>query len=775
EVNEDNTFGEFELEETVKQVLLEWGYGKETMINLREKVLEKQDSCPSDIAMIPQDDQEETTCVTMRVLCESLNRLWKGETSERREAESWSVSWRVLQCGSLTPSHLLGSWDPKGTKWRKGVLFKALTEAQNMQGERWLILVGPFSPPLLTVLNYLCQPSPTFTDEALHQVILGQHVRIILEVEDEEQLTPKLRVRCPILRVCVENMDTLRITKRAIQHMITDLHLLQTQEIVNDLTAMLKEGLASLSLPKTSEKCAADCICRLTRNRVTPNSSSPEVLEVMQQVIDLFHTARHPHLHKEVREGTYTPARLDSRSPAPSDAFLDYPNRVVATPELRAGLDLLPQLLDTSAPMILYCKPGQGLSTFLDMFEKNQAPATSVIRFKCTPLSTAEDLFSYMADALLPAPLQDTSSTPLLENTESETAEWVKGDRRVLPQDPLPVLAPGEGGFTVLVLEDVNLQQENNKASGTLWEVFRLIVECGEIVCPRTGTRYNLQRVVPMLALTCTTSPEAIVPQRILRHCIIMALPHNSSATCEHIIKVCLQDILSEMDDDRLIPDATRNATIALYEDLQGQTPSSLTPSTHRSLTTDAQEGDKPSLDKIQAEEKDIEEQDEGRSILENDIIVQEEGSAIISVKNNDDNHNVNTKDDDDVQLKKICADAKNENCDSVTPNLHHLLQMTEALRRNTQLLHMTVGQSGSFVFLEACRAYAGIFKQEDELRTRILKVIKRHFQEVDDQLAWWPGTTEEGKRMMIHSEDYNEFLKNVQASITCILYKSSQ
>lgn len=51
--------------------------------------------------------------------------------------------------------------------------------------------------------------------------------------------------------------------------------------------------------------------------------------------------------------------RLGSRSPAPSDAFLDYANRVVATPELQAALTLLPQLLDITCPILLYAKPGE--------------------------------------------------------------------------------------------------------------------------------------------------------------------------------------------------------------------------------------------------------------------------------------------------------------------------------------------------------------------------------------------------------------------------------
>ncbi|XP_068222067.1 dynein axonemal heavy chain 6-like [Palaemon carinicauda] len=605
EEQSENTFGTTDIEKTIKRVLLEWGFSKEIInfIGNRENVLERQDSCPSDIALIPQEDNDDDApCITeegmlgiqdslkemsqesdeeeqaqelsdygesilraalhmysllnihhsccimapsgvgkstvWKVLSESLNRLWSQEVSSTDTTEPRRVSWRVLHCGSFTPLNFLGSWDHNGTKWRKGVFFQALTEAENMKGERWLILVGPFPPSFFSALNYICQPKPTFKDEALHQVTLGHHVRIILELEDGSQMTDHIRVRCPVLRLKFEEEDMTRMITTSLHHLLGDLQQM-TQETVNELTSVLTQGLESLTLPHTSQKNTAECICKLTRIRVTPTTSPAEVLEAIQQVIDLFHTARHPHLHKEVREGTYTPARLDSRSPAPSDAFLDYSARVVATSELRAGLDLLPQLLDTSNPLILYSKPGQGLSTFLDMFEKNQAPATRVIRFKCTPLSTAEDLFACMTEVLLPSPLPEQKKSTVIEHGKGSSINWNgKKHWKETPQDPIPVLAPGEGGFSLLILEDVHLQLDTEGVSGTIWEAFRLMVECNEIVCPLSGTRYHLQRVVPLLAMTCTTTPEVIVPTRILRHCIIMALPHNSSATCEHLIKV---------------------------------------------------------------------------------------------------------------------------------------------------------------------------------------------------------------------------------------------
>lgn len=66
----------------------------------------------------------------------------------------------------------------------------------------------------------------------------------------------------------------------------------------------------------------------------------------------------------------------------------------------------------------------------------------------------------------------------------------------------------------------------------------RHMVEYGEVVCPSSGTRYRLQRVVPLLALSCHALPDQNVPARILRHCVVMGVPCISSRSCEHVVKV---------------------------------------------------------------------------------------------------------------------------------------------------------------------------------------------------------------------------------------------
>lgn len=63
-------------------------------------------------------------------------------------------------------------------------------------------------------------------------------------------------------------------------------------------------------------------------------------------------------------------------------------------------------------------------------------------------------------------------------------------------------------------------------------------MECGEVVCPTSGQRYRLRRVVPILTVSSPAAPEHIVPARVLRHCVLMGLPHIAAATCEYLIKV---------------------------------------------------------------------------------------------------------------------------------------------------------------------------------------------------------------------------------------------
>lgn len=118
---------------------------------------------------------------------------------------------------------------------------------------------------------------------------------------------------------------------------------------------------------------------------------------------------------------------------------------------------------------------GNGLTTFLDIFERHRAPATRVIRFRCTPLSTAQELFSCMIGDLLPStPPADQSASSTGNDGESPIHDCL--DSSMAQRDSLdniPILAPGDEGFSLLILEDVHLQLDAGGTLGTIWEIFR--------------------------------------------------------------------------------------------------------------------------------------------------------------------------------------------------------------------------------------------------------------------------------------------------------------
>lgn len=162
-------------------------------------------------------------------------------------------------------------------------------------------------------------------------------------------------------------MTILRAADKSLRALAVTLPSMQTPEVFAQCRASLTEGLRSLGLPHTSlvsiatfhflfffylshyvfipcqiitifmltillyvpacvpacvrvKECVAQCACRLTEGRLTPTAPPEETMEALTQVLELLHTARHPHLHRDAREGSYTPARWVSvhRSDAPN-------------------------------------------------------------------------------------------------------------------------------------------------------------------------------------------------------------------------------------------------------------------------------------------------------------------------------------------------------------------------------------------------------------------------------------------------------------------------
>lgn len=63
--------------------------------------------------------------------------------------------------------------------------------------------------------------------------------------------------------------------------------------------------------------------------------------------------------------------------------------------------------------------------------------------------------------------------------------------------------------------------------------------------------------------------------------------------------------------------------------------------------------------------------------------------------------------------------------------NLHHLLQLIEAIRRDTCYLQLTMGQAASLVTFEACRVFSNLAPDDSALRKKLSPVIENHFDEV--------------------------------------------
>lgn len=195
--------------------------------------------------------------------------------------------------------------------------------------------------------------------------------------------------------------------------------------------------------------------------------------------------------------------------------------------------------------------------------------------------------------------------------------------------------------------------------------------------------------------------------------------------------QVCLQEILVEIDEDNRLPETTRDVILDLYENLQEVTPSFspspalAQPPRHSSHSSGADETSIPVADEKRETSADSaarggpgygSSSGEGSIIITEPHLSQEKptnsegGSAGIQRE-----HRVSTNGEG---MAAVC-------------NLHHLLQLIEAVRRNSCYLQLTMAQAASLLTFEAVRVFSSVVPSEALLRKKINGIMKKYFEEV--------------------------------------------
>lgn len=198
-------------------------------------------------------------------------------------------------------------------------------------------------------------------------------------------------------------------------------------------------------------------------------------------------------------------------------------------------------------------------------------------------------------------------------------------------------------------------------------------------------------------------------------------------------LQVCLQDVLVEIDEDNYLPETTRAVIQELYEDLQEPSsshipsPALTQPPRLESHSSGANEVPVPA-----AEEKRENTGDSaGRGGCAEGSI-STEGSSI-TVPSQSQEKATSSMEGSIAGSLRVPIQGSSTEVDglAVVPNLHHLLQLIEAVRRNSCYLQLTMGQAASLLTFEAGKVFSSVIPSEAVLRKRISCVIKKYFEEV--------------------------------------------
>lgn len=197
---------------------------------------------------------------------------------------------------------------------------------------------------------------------------------------------------------------------------------------------------------------------------------------------------------------------------------------------------------------------------------------------------------------------------------------------------------------------------------------------------------------------------------------------------------MCLQEILVEIDEDNCLPETTRDVILDLYENMQELTPAfspspaPTQPPRVSSHSSGPDEAPIPATD----ERKEA----SGESAARGGPgygSSSGEGSIIITGPDQTPETRAGSEGRSSAGIQRERShwpSTESEGLAAVS-NLHHLLQLIEAVRRNSCYLQLTMAQAASLLTFEAVRVFSSVIPSEAQLRRRISGVIRKYFEEV--------------------------------------------
>ena len=198
--------------------------------------------------------------------------------------------------------------------------------------------------------------------------------------------------------------------------------------------------------------------------------------------------------------------------------------------------------------------------------------------------------------------------------------------------------------------------------------------------------------------------------------------------------QVCLQDVLVEIDEDNYLPETTRTVIQDLYEDFQ-DTLTSILPSSPlpRPPRLDSPSSGTNEAPVPVAEHRRETIGDSGGRAGCAEGSISTEGSGSITVPGQSQEKATSSTEESVAGILRVPSQGLSTEGEGLVavPNLHHLLQLIEAVRRNSCYLQLTMAQAASLLTFEAGRVFSSITPSESVLRKRINGVIKKYFEEV--------------------------------------------